>query len=57
MPEDDIQRILVFAAHPDDCDVGCGASAAKWSAQGKDVFLVVCTQGRSEEHTSELQSH
>jgi LmbE family N-acetylglucosaminyl deacetylase len=45
MPDDPIQRILVFAAHPDDCDVGCGASAAKWAAQGKDVFLVVCTQG------------
>ncbi len=54
MADDNVQRILVFAAHPDDCDVGCGASAAKWSAQGKDVFLVVCTQGNKGSSDGEM---
>lgn len=39
------QRALVVAAHPDDCEFGCGGTIAKWSRQGSDVFLVVATNG------------
>ncbi len=42
----DIPRsVLVVAAHPDDCDVGVGGSAAKWAAEGAAVYLLVATNG------------
>jgi len=43
--EEKQKTILIFAAHPDDCDVGCGGSAAKWAAQGHRVILCVATNG------------
>ena len=39
------KTILIFAAHPDDCDVGCGGSASKWAAAGHKVILCVATNG------------
>jgi LmbE family N-acetylglucosaminyl deacetylase len=32
-------------AHPDDADVACGGSLARWSKGGAAVHLVVCTDG------------
>lgn len=37
--------ILVFAAHPDDAELGCGGLILKSIAQGKKVGLVDFTQG------------
>lgn len=45
MTEAEIRRVLVIAAHPDDADIGCGGTMAKWSRQGKDVVYLVCTRG------------
>ena len=45
MIEADIQRVLVVAAHPDDADIGCGGTMAKWCRQGKEVTYIVCTRG------------
>jgi LmbE family N-acetylglucosaminyl deacetylase len=39
------QRIMVVAAHPDDAEVGCGATVAKWVRQGATAFYLVCTNG------------
>jgi LmbE family N-acetylglucosaminyl deacetylase len=39
------QRILVVAAHPDDAEVGCGATVAKWVRQGAEAYYLVCTNG------------
>jgi LmbE family N-acetylglucosaminyl deacetylase len=39
------QRALVVAAHPDDCEFGCGGTIAKWAQEGSDVLLVVATNG------------
>ena len=39
------KSILIVAGHPDDCDAGCGGSAAKWAAQGAQVILCVTTNG------------
>ncbi|MEM6842499.1 MAG: bacillithiol biosynthesis deacetylase BshB1 [Bacteroidota bacterium] len=37
--------ILVISAHPDDAELGCGATIAKHVAQGKAVGIVDLTQG------------
>jgi LmbE family N-acetylglucosaminyl deacetylase len=43
--EAEIQRVLVIAAHPDDADIGCGGTMAKWARQGKEIVYLVCTRG------------
>jgi LmbE family N-acetylglucosaminyl deacetylase len=36
---------LAVYAHPDDADVACGGTLARWAAAGAAVHLVVCTDG------------
>jgi len=36
---------LAIAAHPDDVEFGCGATLAKWAADGCIVHHLVCTDG------------
>ena len=36
---------LAVYAHPDDADVACGGTLARWAAAGSAVHLVVCTDG------------
>src|SRR5262245_1337663 len=38
-------RVLAIGAHPDDIEFGCGATLAKWSAAGSEVWLFVLTDG------------
>src|SRR6185295_12853349 len=38
-------RIIVFGAHPDDCELKAGGAAAKWAAQGHAVKMVSVTNG------------
>jgi LmbE family N-acetylglucosaminyl deacetylase len=38
-------RIIVFGAHPDDCEIQAGGCAALWSAKGHKVKLVSVTNG------------
>lgn len=38
-------RIIVFGAHPDDCELSAGGTSAKWAAQGHHVKFVSCTNG------------
>ena len=38
--------ILAFAAHPDDVEMSCGATLAKYASQGKKVGIVDFTQGQ-----------
>jgi LmbE family N-acetylglucosaminyl deacetylase len=37
--------ILVFAAHPDDAELGCSGTILKHIAQGKKVGIVDLTRG------------
>lgn len=37
--------VLAVYAHPDDADVGCGGTLARWAKDGSAVHLVVCTDG------------
>ncbi len=39
------ERALAVYAHPDDADVSCGGTLARWAAAGSRIHLVVCTQG------------
>lgn len=38
-------RVLAVGAHPDDVEFGCGATLAKWAADGCEVHVLVCTDG------------
>jgi len=38
-------RIIVFGAHPDDCELKAGGTAALWAAQGHRVKFVSVTNG------------
>ena len=39
-------RYLFFGPHPDDIEIGAGATIAKLSALGKKIRFVICTDGR-----------
>ena len=39
------KRLLVIGAHPDDCDIRCGGTAAAWARAGHVVKFVSCTTG------------
>ena len=46
MPSDDeIGRILVIAAHPDDVDFGAAGTIATWTDEGLDVSYCIVTNG------------
>lgn len=49
-------RIMVVAAHPDDAEVGCGATVAKWVRQGATAFYLVCTNGDKGSDDSDVTS-
>jgi LmbE family N-acetylglucosaminyl deacetylase len=38
-------RVIVFGAHPDDCDIRAGGTAALWAAKGYQVKFVALTNG------------
>src|SRR6478752_287603 len=38
-------RIIAFGAHPDDCDIRVGGTAAYWAQMGHAVKFVACTNG------------
>ncbi len=42
---DDVQRIIVVAAHPDDLECCCAGTLAKLIARGVPVISVNCTLG------------
>lgn len=39
-------RYLFIGPHPDDIEIGCGATAAKLAAEGKQVTFLIMTDGR-----------
>ena len=40
------QRYLFIGPHPDDIEIGAGATAAKLAAAGKEICFLICTDGR-----------
>ncbi|HXY91966.1 MAG TPA: PIG-L deacetylase family protein [Acidimicrobiia bacterium] len=47
MHDDEIERILVVIAHPDDVDFGAAGSIARWTDAGIDVAYCVVTDGEA----------
>jgi LmbE family N-acetylglucosaminyl deacetylase len=45
LPDEEIERILVVTAHPDDLDFGCSGTIALWRKKGIEVSYVICTNG------------
>ena len=43
---EDFERYLFIGPHPDDIEIGAGATAAKLAAMGKKVGFLVCIDGR-----------
>ena len=43
--QDEPLRIIVFGAHPDDCELKVGGTAARWAKQGHKVKFVSMTNG------------
>lgn len=39
------ERALAIYAHPDDPEVSCGGTLARWAASGADVHLVIANRG------------
>ncbi len=42
---DDVERILVVTAHPDDVDFGAAGSVAVWTSRGIEVSYCIATDG------------
>lgn len=51
------QRILVVMAHPDDAELGCGGTIARWVKEGREVRYVICTNGDKGSKDIELSPH
>ena len=38
-------RALAVYAHPDDPEISCGGTLARWAKEGSEVHLLICTRG------------
>jgi LmbE family N-acetylglucosaminyl deacetylase len=45
LPDDQIERILVVVAHPDDVDFGAAGTVARWTEAGIEVAYCMVTSG------------
>jgi LmbE family N-acetylglucosaminyl deacetylase len=45
-PDDAVPaRVLAVYAHPDDPEVSCGGTLARWASAGAEVHVLICTRG------------
>jgi LmbE family N-acetylglucosaminyl deacetylase len=47
---DELKRVMVIGAHPDDPEFGAGGTIAKFAAQGKEIIYVLATSGDKGSH-------
>jgi LmbE family N-acetylglucosaminyl deacetylase len=45
LDDNEIERVLVATAHPDDVDFGAAGTVARWTAAGVEVVYCICTDG------------
>ncbi|MEO7599712.1 MAG: PIG-L family deacetylase [Opitutus sp.] len=43
----DVEPLLVFGAHPDDIEFGCGGIVAREAAAGRPIHFVICSRGEA----------
>lgn len=48
-------RFLFIGPHPDDIEIGAGATAARLAREGKEICFLICTDGRFGDGFSELR--
>jgi len=48
--QDDVLGVIVIGAHPDDCDICAGGSAALWASMGHKVKFLSLTNGDAGHH-------
>jgi LmbE family N-acetylglucosaminyl deacetylase len=48
--EDELKRVMVIGAHPDDPEFGAGGTIGKLAAQGKEITYVLATSGDKGSH-------
>ena len=39
------ESAIVVTPHPDDAEIGCGGTIAKWIELGTRVYYILCTNG------------
>lgn len=52
---ENFERYLFIGPHPDDIEIGAGATAAKMIVAGKQVCFLICTDGRFGDAASSLK--
>ncbi|MGH2461801.1 MAG: PIG-L deacetylase family protein [Chloroflexota bacterium] len=59
MPEqetiEELRRVMVIAAHPDDPEFGCAATIAKWAASGREITYLLLTSGDKGSHDRDVR--
>jgi LmbE family N-acetylglucosaminyl deacetylase len=54
---DNSRKYLVITAHPDDAELGCGGSTARWVRNGDQVNYIVCTNGNKGTKDYDMTPH
>ena len=49
-----MQRVLAVYAHPDDPEVSCAGTLARWADEGAEVHLVICARGDKGSHDPDV---
>ena len=52
---EELDRVMVIAAHPDDPEFGCAGTVFKWAQNGKEVTYVLLTSGDKGSHDPDLR--
>lgn len=47
IPDEEIERVLVLSAHPDDVDFGAAGTVATWTKRGIEVTYLILTDGQA----------
>lgn len=53
---DDVKRVMVVSAHPDDAEFGAGGTVAKWAREGKEIVYVLATRGEKGSARADMTS-
>jgi len=53
--QNELPPLLVFGAHPDDIEFGCGGVIASESHAGREVHFVICSRGEAGTHGTPKQ--